>query len=40
MENSRKVKDMMIETTVQIVGMVVTIISNIFTKINTIKSFR
>lgn len=40
MENLRKVKDMMIETTIQIVGIVVTIISIIVTTINTIQSYR
>ena len=40
MENFRKVKDMIIETTVGIVGIVVTIISIIVTIINTIQSYR
>ncbi len=40
LENFRKVKDMMIETTVGIVGIVVTIISIIVTTINTIQSYR
>lgn len=40
MENFRKVKDMMIETTVGIVGIVVTIISIIVTTVNTIQSYK
>mgnify|MGYP006951704644 CR=1 FL=1 len=38
MENSRKVKDMMIETIVGIVGIVVTVVSIIVTIISIIQS--